>query len=105
MKCVEGSKIIRNLLQRQVNETALANICVHKDRTSEELWWVHASDKLATCFERDIVLGGIKAKLNQLIAAVIDVFRSRNDHHDADWFLTAFFQDNQDLDPLRAGVR
>ena len=39
------------------------------------------------------------SKVNQLTAAVIDVFRSRNDSHNTDWFFTAFFEDSSDLDP------
>ena len=40
------------------------------------------------------------AKINQLTAAAIDVFRSRNDKHNVDWFFSAFFEDQKDLDPI-----
>ena len=40
------------------------------------------------------------AKVAQLTAAVIDVFRSRNDFHNVDWFFAAFFEDKKDLDPI-----
>ena len=38
-------------------------------------------------------------KVNHLAAVVIDVFRSRNDMHNNDWFFSSFFGDKRDLDP------
>ena len=40
------------------------------------------------------------AKVAQPTAAVIDVFRSRNNFHNVDWFFAAFFEDKKDLDPI-----
>lgn len=39
------------------------------------------------------------AKVAQLTAAVIDVFRTRNDTHNVDWFFFAFLGDNKEMDP------
>ena len=39
-------------------------------------------------------------RINQLTAAVIDVFRSRNDHHSVDWFFSSFLNEHADLDPI-----
>ena len=39
------------------------------------------------------------ATLNKLAAAVIDVFRSRNNYHNVDWFFATFLKDQKDLDP------
>ena len=39
------------------------------------------------------------AELNTMIAAVINVFRTHNDSHHADWFFTANSTTTQDLDP------
>ena len=38
-------------------------------------------------------------ELNTFVAAVINVFRPRNDSHHADWFFTSNATNNQDLDP------
>ena len=38
-------------------------------------------------------------KVNHLAAVVIDVFRSRNDMHNNDWFFSSFLGDKKDLDP------
>ena len=35
------------------------------------------------------------AKIATLIAAIIDVFRSRNDNHNVDWFFFVFFGDKK----------
>ena len=35
----------------------------------------------------------------QMSAAVIDVFRSKNDMHNADWFYASHFDDDKDIDP------
>jgi len=35
----------------------------------------------------------------QMSAAVIDVFRSKNDMHNADWFYASDFDDDKDIDP------
>ena len=36
----------------------------------------------------------------QLTAAIIYVFRSKNDPHKVDWFFASFFEDKKDLDPI-----
>ena len=39
-------------------------------------------------------------RINQLIAATIDVFRPRNDNHNTDWFFSNYLTDKADIDPI-----
>ena len=39
-------------------------------------------------------------RIKQLTADIIDVFRSRNDHHVTGWFFSNFLTDKVDLDPI-----